>query len=54
MMTRSLLVKSTRTHTFSINKARQQLGYAPRIKSQDGLLACVPYAREFLARARSS
>lgn len=52
-LTRSLLVKSTRTHTFRIDKARQQLGYTPKIKSQEGLLACVPYARTYLAKARA-
>ena len=52
-ITRSLLVKSTRTHTFKIDKARQQLGYEPRIKSREGLLACVPYAESYLAKARA-
>lgn len=52
-LTRSLLVKSTRTHTFKIDKARQHLGYAPKIKSREGLLACVPYAQDYLARARA-
>jgi 3beta-hydroxy-delta5-steroid dehydrogenase/steroid delta-isomerase len=54
LVTRVEVLKVTRAHSFRIDKAREHLGYEPRIKSAEGLLACVPYARAFLAqRGRS-
>jgi 3beta-hydroxy-delta5-steroid dehydrogenase/steroid delta-isomerase len=50
--TRLEVLKVTRRHSFRIDKARAQLGYEPRIKSREGLLDCVPYARRYLAQKR--
>jgi 3beta-hydroxy-delta5-steroid dehydrogenase/steroid delta-isomerase len=52
-ITRAEVRKITRPHSFRIDKARAQLGYAPRVKSRHGLLECVPYARAYLARKRA-
>jgi len=49
MVTRIEVLKITRSHSFRIDKARAHLGYEPLIKSREGLLACVPYARQYLA-----
>lgn len=49
MVTRVEVLKVTRPHSFRIDKARQHLGYEPRIKSREGLLDCVPYAQAYLA-----
>ena len=49
MVTRVEVLKVTRPHSFRIDKARAHLGYEPRIKSREGLLDCVPYARSYLA-----
>ncbi len=48
MVTRIEVLKITRSHSFRIDKARQHLGYEPRIKSREGLLGCVEYARSYL------
>lgn len=52
LVTRLEVLKVTRTHTFRIDKARAQLGYEPRIKRSDGLLACVPFAQEFVDKKK--
>lgn len=49
-LTRTTLLKTTRTHTFRIDKARSHLGYEPTYKSRPGLLECVPFARAYLAQ----
>ncbi len=49
MVTRIEVLKVTRSHSFRIDKAREHLGYEPRIKSREGLLGCVDYARQYLA-----
>lgn len=49
MVTRIEVLKITRSHSFRIDKARMHLGYEPRIKSREGLLECVAYARQYLA-----
>jgi 3beta-hydroxy-delta5-steroid dehydrogenase/steroid delta-isomerase len=53
LLTRVEVLKVTRPHSFSIEKARVQLGYQPRVQRRQGLLECVPYAREYLARKRA-
>jgi 3beta-hydroxy-delta5-steroid dehydrogenase/steroid delta-isomerase len=53
LLTRAEVLKVTRAHSFRIDKAREQLGYNPRVKRREGLLACVPYARAYLARKRA-
>jgi 3beta-hydroxy-Delta5-steroid dehydrogenase / steroid Delta-isomerase len=53
LLTRAEVLKVTRAHSFRIDKARAQLGYSPRVKRHEGLLACVPYARAYLARKRA-
>lgn len=53
LLTRAEVLKVTRAHSFRIDKARAQLGYSPRVKRREGLLACVPYARAYLARKRA-
>jgi 3beta-hydroxy-delta5-steroid dehydrogenase/steroid delta-isomerase len=52
MLTRVEILKITRTHSFRIDKARAHLGYEPRIKSAEGLMGCLPYAREYLEKRR--
>jgi 3beta-hydroxy-delta5-steroid dehydrogenase/steroid delta-isomerase len=52
-LTRVEVLKITRTHSFRIDKARAHLGYEPRLKSAEGLMGCLPYAREFLNKRRS-
>ncbi len=52
LITRVEVLKVTRSHSFRIDKARAQLGYAPRVTRRRGLLECVPYARAYLARKR--
>ncbi len=54
LLTRLEVLKVTRRHSFRIDKAREHLGYAPRIRSREGLLACLPYAREYIARRRAN
>jgi 3beta-hydroxy-delta5-steroid dehydrogenase/steroid delta-isomerase len=51
-ITRVEVLKITRTHSFRIDKARKHLGYEPRIKSADGLVGCLPYARDFVSKRR--
>lgn len=53
LLTRAEVLKVTRAHSFRIDKARAQLGYSPRVQRREGLLACVPYARAYLARKRA-
>jgi 3beta-hydroxy-delta5-steroid dehydrogenase/steroid delta-isomerase len=52
--TRLEVLKVTRRHSFRIDKAREQLGYEPRIKSREGLPDCIPYARRYIAQKRST
>ena len=52
MVTRIEVLKVTRSHSFRIDKAREHLGYEPRIKSREGLLACVSYAQSYLDARR--
>lgn len=52
-LTRLEVLKVTRRHSFRIDKAREHLGYVPRIRSREGLRECVPYAREYIARRRA-
>lgn len=52
-LTRVEILKITRTHSFRIDKAREHLGYVPRVKSAEGLQGCLPYAREYLAKRRA-
>lgn len=54
LVTRVEVLKITRTHRFRIDKAREHLGYEPRVKSAEGLLACVPFARVYLEKRRQS
>lgn len=49
LVTRIEVLKVTRAHSFKIDKAKEHLGYEPRIRSGEGLLACVPFARAYLA-----
>ncbi len=49
VLTRVEVHKISRSHCFRIDKARTHLGYEARIKSGEGLLGCVPYARKYLA-----
>jgi 3beta-hydroxy-delta5-steroid dehydrogenase/steroid delta-isomerase len=53
LLTRVEVLKVTRRHSFRIDKAREHLGYLPRVRSQEGLLECLPYAREYIARRRA-
>ncbi|MFT3928286.1 MAG: NAD-dependent epimerase/dehydratase family protein [Myxococcales bacterium] len=53
LLTRVEVLKVTRRHSFRIDKAREHLGYTPRIQSREGLLECLPYAREYLAKKRA-
>jgi 3beta-hydroxy-delta5-steroid dehydrogenase/steroid delta-isomerase len=53
MLTRIEVLKVSRPHAFRIDKARALLGYTPRIKRIEGLRACVPYARAYVARRRA-
>jgi len=54
LLTRLEVLKVTRRHSFRIDKARAHLGYSPRVQSREGLLACLPYAREYIARRRAN
>lgn len=51
-LTRVEVLKVTRSHSFRIDKAREELGYVPRVTRAFGLPACAPYARAYLARRR--
>jgi 3beta-hydroxy-delta5-steroid dehydrogenase/steroid delta-isomerase len=53
LVTRLEVLKVTRTHTFRIAKARAHLGYEPLIKRADGLLACLPFAQELVAKQKA-
>ena len=52
-LTRLEVLKVTRRHSFRIDKAREHLGYVPGIRSKEGLLECLPYAREYIAQKRA-
>ncbi len=52
LLTRIEVLKVTRSHSFRIDKAREHLGYEPRVTSREGLKACLPYARAYLAQKR--
>jgi 3beta-hydroxy-delta5-steroid dehydrogenase/steroid delta-isomerase len=52
MVTRVEVLKITREHSFKLDKAKAHLGYEPVITSAQGLRACVPYAREYIAKRR--
>ncbi len=51
-LTRLEVLKVTRRHSFRIDKAREHLGYVPRVRSKEGLRECVPYARQYIAERR--
>jgi len=53
LLTRVEVLKVTRRHSFRIDKAREHLGYVPHIRSREGLIACLPYAREYIANKRA-
>ena len=52
IVTRVEVLKITREHSFKLDKARAHLGYEPLIRSEEGLRACAPWAREYIARRR--
>lgn len=52
-LTRVEVLKVTRSHSFRIDKAREHLGYVPLIQRREGLRACLPYARAYLAQRRA-
>jgi 3beta-hydroxy-delta5-steroid dehydrogenase/steroid delta-isomerase len=52
LVTRIEVLKVTREHSFRLDKAREHLGYEPLIKSDEGLRACAPWAREYIAKRR--
>lgn len=54
VFTRAGVLKATRAHSFRIDKARRHLGYEPLVKSEEGLRACAPSARDYISARRSA
>jgi 3beta-hydroxy-delta5-steroid dehydrogenase/steroid delta-isomerase len=52
-LTRIGVLKLIRASSFKIDKARRELGYAPRVQSAEGLEACLPDARDLHHRLRA-
>lgn len=52
-LTRVGILKVTRSHSFKIDKARRDLGYAPKRQRLEGIEEILPAAREELQRLRN-
>ena len=52
LVTRSAILKITRDHTFSVERARRELGYTPTVQRRNGLPLCMEALRSLHAKRR--